>query len=238
MLIHREIPLIQSIISGFICTMIDPTDQNIYFEHRLEQIGVPVDNSGFEYMCQICKANIGDRTKHCGDCNRCVSVFDHHCKWLNNCIGEANYRYFLALVILTLFHGMLNFSQSVYLIYLDLIRSQPPFLWPLILNFIILAHSFAKSIALGQLLFMHLWLIFKGMTTFDYIMQMRDIQEAKEQMSKGEISQDICEQRINSILELPQQRKKALSMTIRRQSKVIVQTNKSQNGSNLRVDQS
>ena len=32
---------------------------------------------------------------HCQICNRCVELFDHHCPFINNCLGSNNHKYFL-----------------------------------------------------------------------------------------------------------------------------------------------
>lgn len=50
--------------------------------------------------CHLCNIyTSGHRTKHCGSCNKCVEKFDHHCKWLNHCIGARNYVAFIVSVV-------------------------------------------------------------------------------------------------------------------------------------------
>mmetsp|Transcript_14894 Transcript_14894/g.60730 ORF Transcript_14894/g.60730 Transcript_14894/m.60730 type:complete len:357 (-) Transcript_14894:1792-2862(-) len=49
--------------------------------------------------CKICRANRPPRSFHCHFCERCVMRMDHHCIWLNQCVGTRNYRYFFSLLL-------------------------------------------------------------------------------------------------------------------------------------------
>lgn len=40
--------------------------------------------------CDKCRIVRPPRCHHCSHCQRCVLQFDHHCVWLNNCVGYNN----------------------------------------------------------------------------------------------------------------------------------------------------
>ncbi|KAM3601929.1 uncharacterized protein V6R79_021464 [Siganus canaliculatus] len=45
--------------------------------------------------CPVCKIMRPPRSGHCRTCGCCVQRLDHHCIWINSCVGQANHRSFL-----------------------------------------------------------------------------------------------------------------------------------------------
>ena len=63
-----------------------------------------VKSSGYPRYCRKCRLFKPDRAHHCSSCGQCVLKLDHHCIFLNNCVGYRNQKHF----ILFLFYVVMN----------------------------------------------------------------------------------------------------------------------------------
>lgn len=76
---------------------------------RLKQCNALFAYDGVLYTedskCRTCTVQKPARSKHCVVCDQCVLKFDHHCIWINQCVGYHNYKWFLSFLIL---HALLT----------------------------------------------------------------------------------------------------------------------------------
>lgn len=73
-----------------------------------------LDRGEFKQVCVVCRAKREMRSHHCKECGRCVRRLDHHCPWIDNCVGLGNQRMFFCFIV-ALLATILSFYYTVWL---------------------------------------------------------------------------------------------------------------------------
>ncbi|PON43240.1 Zinc finger, DHHC-type, palmitoyltransferase [Parasponia andersonii] len=144
-------------------------------------------------FCQLCDSQVKKHSKHCRTCNRCVEGFDHHCRWLNNCVGKKNYTTFILLMVFVLLMLIMEGGTAIAIFvrcFTDKNGIEQELERKLYVKFprevlatisvLLLLMTTYGSAALGQLFFFHVILIRKGIRTYDYILAMKEENQATE----------------------------------------------------------
>eukprot|EP01016_Furgasonia_blochmanni_P050482 TRINITY_DN7809_c0_g1_i4.p1 TRINITY_DN7809_c0_g1~~TRINITY_DN7809_c0_g1_i4.p1 ORF type:complete len:301 (-),score=19.94 TRINITY_DN7809_c0_g1_i4:1048-1950(-) len=121
--------------------------------------------------CPACMIYRPLRTHHCRECDLCIMELDHHCPWISNCIGKRNRRMFLQL-LLTLF----VYFSSICAITIYYLQKKHAFellkyiglTWGIGWNIVLATLSFGFGIYVLLLMLYQLFLIGKGLTTYEF----------------------------------------------------------------------
>ena len=111
-----------------------------------------LENDGLEFiklleafdpqqLCPECKVIRTSRSRHCILCKKCVDRYDHHCPWVDNCIGIKNHNIFLVYLIFQLFTLI---ATIVYSIFVGMMFSKFPtyVIWKPVNNSVINSYFF------------------------------------------------------------------------------------------------
>ncbi|KAL9421166.1 hypothetical protein AB3S75_038684 [Citrus x aurantiifolia] len=175
---------------AFICNCFGSSEESS--EQQMSEDGM--------FYCSLCEVEVFKYSKHCRVCDKCVDRFDHHCRWLNNCIGKKNYRQFFTLMVSALLLLILQWVTGIFVLiscflerkrYSVDISSKLGSSFSLVPFIIVVAVctilAMLATLPLAQLFFFHILLIKKGLTTYDYIIALRE-QEQEQQGVGGQQS--------------------------------------------------
>mmetsp|Transcript_116922 Transcript_116922/g.268330 ORF Transcript_116922/g.268330 Transcript_116922/m.268330 type:complete len:709 (-) Transcript_116922:166-2292(-) len=148
--------------------------QEMYLKH--------MDDGSFKRVCVICRRHKTMRSHHCKDCGRCVDRLDHHCPWIDNCVGVGNQREFVCFIT-QLLGAILSFYWCVAVFLLGKLRAAgedlgmgtvPERVWSQLGVLVVVCDSVFNLIWLGfvgALVLRHTVYMMVNITTFEVLVR-------------------------------------------------------------------
>ncbi|XP_020600080.1 probable protein S-acyltransferase 15 [Phalaenopsis equestris] len=163
------------LIAFLASVFIDPGGVPSSFAPEMEN---PQTDKGKSQYCDKCCAYKPPRAHHCRVCRRCVLKMDHHCSWIGNCVGYANYKSFIGCI----FYGSAASIYSTVIFFCDTLHKKHGFrsmVWKLF-NVLSGLALVLLSITISSLFAWHIYLLSKNLTTIEYREAARAVWLAKK----------------------------------------------------------
>ena len=124
--------------------------------------------------CTTCRLWRPPRSSHCRICDSCIEYCDHHCIWLNNCVGRRNYRYFFTFILTACLVGWYLTGQCIWYIVLVVRRERVSLSDALSgvgpgVSLALACYGILGALYPFALVSYHFYLIFTGQNTHEYV---------------------------------------------------------------------
>ena len=154
--------------------IIERNNEFLYYDNRKNIIKVNKNGHIIDLnYCYTCFHFRPPRTSHCAECDNCVENFDHHCLWMGTCVGRRNYYIFFIILSLSSFFSLFQLISSVCYIISEFKnkKGKRKSVNKTIILFIIVIfiHVLYLTFFFLKLLIVHISLIKKGLTFYEYI---------------------------------------------------------------------
>lgn len=105
--------------------LVSQATQSLLVESLSKDLPAAPEKHQLVRLCSTCLVDKSLCSLHCGSCNRCQVTVDHHCPYVNNCIGLGNRRVFVCFLV-SASSGCLYFGIQAFL--MQLLQSRSTFL--------------------------------------------------------------------------------------------------------------